>query len=945
MLKRICIFIVLSVFTQLTFAQGQKLIAKLVNDKKNTGASFAAFSPLTEDAAPGLLKSQASRTVSKSSILTIDNARIKQLLDTRPEAMNMKVSSAISGDMELELVRVNLFTSDFSVVTDKDEKFDAFDKEVHYRGIVKGNDNTVAAISIFDNKLMGVISLPNEGNLVLAEMEGSNPGHKHVLYRDTDLKVKPAFNCGTEDKPEIKYTREQLFSSPSSAARGAGASCVRIYVETDFNVFQNRGSVANVNSFITGLFNQSAMLYQNEGIPMVLSQIFVWTSASPYNTSSSSAYLSSFQSLRNTFNGDLGHLVGFYGFGGIAAGFTGLCNTNRDFDQCISGLQVPPYPTIPTYSWNVYVFTHEMGHLLGSRHTHACVWNGTSTAIDGCSGFTEGGCPLPGSPAGGGTIMSYCHFNVGINFTLGFGPQPSNVIRNRVFAANCLNACVNQPAVDLYIKDRPADNGTEPNPDNIMWASEDIWVRNANDGGTVHQNPKGGFTNYIYIRVRNRGSLASFSMSNVKLRAYWAKASAALSWPAPWNNTATGCTPPVTMGNTVGSLQIPAIPANGSTVLVFPWNAPLPANYSCFGGDRFHFCLLGRIETTNYSPWGMTFPEVNGQLFNNVKNNNNIAWKNVSVSNPNGGFSRLANANAADDGTEDRAMFIVAGENTTGIKGDIVRMDFNFETKREIAADATLRPKPSAVIQLDKEPVNIFPVAQVQAPIVVGADANEFDDVSPTPYKFININNNVWDYAEVWVDIGALYDTWDKTGVYVEELPDKAPSGRPWIKLQKPTAAITGVRVAADQVQAVTVKITQFAAAVAGGETQFDFDVTIKDPTGKETIGAENFLATLGTVQVAPLKPAGARTAVTNKGEINDADMTVNNTGKSVNITTSIKDPFEANIFDQAGKLVERKKFTGKAVIGGNNLAKGIYLVSIINQRTKEIYKKRIFVD
>jgi hypothetical protein len=92
MLKRIFIFIVLSVFAQLTFAQSQKLIAKLVQDKKNTGASFAAFSPLTEDAAPGLLKSQASRTVSKSSILNIDNARIKQLLETRPEAMNMPVS-------------------------------------------------------------------------------------------------------------------------------------------------------------------------------------------------------------------------------------------------------------------------------------------------------------------------------------------------------------------------------------------------------------------------------------------------------------------------------------------------------------------------------------------------------------------------------------------------------------------------------------------------------------------------------------------------------------------------------------------------------------------------------------------------------------------------------------------------------------------------------------
>lgn len=39
--------------------------------------------------------------------------------------------------------------------------------------------------------------------------------------------------------------------------------------------------------------------------------------------------------------------------------------------------------------------------------------------------------------------MSYCHFTVGINFNLGFGPQPGNVIRNTVANANCLEGdCV-----------------------------------------------------------------------------------------------------------------------------------------------------------------------------------------------------------------------------------------------------------------------------------------------------------------------------------------------------------------------------------------------------------------------------------------------------------------------------------------------------------------------
>ena len=122
--------------------------------------------------------------------------------------------------------------------------------------------------------------------------------------------------------------------------------------------------------------------------------------------------------------------------GGIAQGFSGLCN--KSHAHCTSMIYTT-YSPYPTYSWTVMVITHEMGHLMGSRHTHACVWNGNNTAIDGCSGSTEGGCALPGNPAGGGTIMSYCHLTgVGINLTLGFGPQPAALLLGNVNNAVCL---------------------------------------------------------------------------------------------------------------------------------------------------------------------------------------------------------------------------------------------------------------------------------------------------------------------------------------------------------------------------------------------------------------------------------------------------------------------------------------------------------------------------
>jgi hypothetical protein len=120
-----------------------------------------------------------------------------------------------------------------------------------------------------------------------------------------------------------------------------------------------------------------------------------------------------------------------------------------------------------------------------------------------------------------------------------------------------------QSGPDLYIKDTPADTGIEPNPDSgPMWVTEDIWVRNHPDPGyqpfpfpeltppwtpLPHENPeyrdpKFSTPNYVYIRVRNRGTTASTGTE--RLRLYWAKASTGLGWPAQWvDYMANNCGP------------------------------------------------------------------------------------------------------------------------------------------------------------------------------------------------------------------------------------------------------------------------------------------------------------------------------------------------------------------------------------------------------------------
>lgn len=209
----------------------------------------------------------------------------------------------------------------------------------------------------------------------------------------------------------------------------------------------------NTANWMNGLINEVYTLYNNEGIIMATSVLNIWDTPSPYTGNDDVQRLASFQSLNGVLDGDLAHYVTLRAQdGGRAGSFNGLCNADYDASMCYSGLGTT-YQFVPVYSYNVMVCTHEMGHLLGSRHTHACVWNGDNTRIDNCggnSGFPEGNCNSnPPDPAQGGTIMSYCHLpgRPGVNFNLGFGPQPGNVIRNSVNGASCLIcACAGSPA-------------------------------------------------------------------------------------------------------------------------------------------------------------------------------------------------------------------------------------------------------------------------------------------------------------------------------------------------------------------------------------------------------------------------------------------------------------------------------------------------------------------
>ena len=221
---------------------------------------------------------------------------------------------------------------------------------------------------------------------------------------------------------------------------------------------------------------------------------------------------------------------------------------------------------------------------------------------------------------------------------------------------------------DLYMKDQPWDFGIETNPDgNELFLSEDIWVRNQQDGLLNRQHQTPSFTGtspvYIYVRVRNKGCQSSSGEEQLKV--YWSKANTALNWPNQWVNFYLNS---LKHGDIVASAPktIPVIQPGEESIIEFEWWPPNPSDFvNLYGTDAGHFCLLARIETSSSSPYGMTSAETTSTP-HNVKNNNNIVWKNITLVNSPGKKGRVFIGNPTSGSINSRLNFKINGGSHSG---------------------------------------------------------------------------------------------------------------------------------------------------------------------------------------------------------------------------------------------------------------------------------------
>jgi hypothetical protein len=164
------------------------------------------------------------------------------------------------------------------------------------------------------------------------------------------------------------------------------------------------------------------------------------------------------------------------------------------------------------------------------------------------------------------------------------------------------------PDVDVYIDD--GRNGEYQFRENF-WDTTEIWNRRAADGGTTHEDPVVGWTNYAYVRIRNRGTIPA---TGITVRGYHSRPMTGLVWPGDW------------AAMTTASLPGPASLAPGAAAVVGPFEwTPNTVGHECMlmivsaAGDRSVVDSPGGTVTGGSIPhWRL------------VPHDNNIAQRNVA---------------------------------------------------------------------------------------------------------------------------------------------------------------------------------------------------------------------------------------------------------------------------------------------------------------------------
>lgn len=308
-------------------------------------------------------------------------------------------------------------------------------QSVLLRGRIREIPDSYVILAFYPEWCTGVITtgkLNSERTYHVSPLERPKQGPQvMVVYDGADVPTIHDWNCSTQDSTNIVVPK----AKDHEGIQAATFRKVTIAIECDEPFYIDHGrDITRATQYAEAVVAASSAIYERDvQATLAIGSLLVWTTADPYVSNLPDEMLVQFRDRWRAVNGavvrSLAHLLsGVNNIGGIAY-VNQLCN--KQWGYAVSGTNNNINYPATGYVWDTDVFSHELGHNIGSPHTHSCTW---SPPIDSCY-TSEGGC-FTGTKPVKGTIMSYCHLTTaGTN--LSFHSRVVSLMQSRLSASTC----------------------------------------------------------------------------------------------------------------------------------------------------------------------------------------------------------------------------------------------------------------------------------------------------------------------------------------------------------------------------------------------------------------------------------------------------------------------------------------------------------------------------
>ena len=375
-------------------------------------------------------KSLSFNNVNLINILEIDNEILLPLLDL--QFINVELEEFSVLDKNHTLI---IQTGDNQEIQPFQSSLQSF--------YIRHDDDIIGTFLYFDNNVIVTYKIDNR------QLEINNVENEIILFDVNDCIAENSFSCAVENE------FEEISLSNNSSSSPTIPDCIELAIEIDQytrNTFSSNTAASTwAHAIIAGV---SQVYFGEVNVHINVVNTIIWNTVDPYASiiNDAGTMLSTLRNHWTANNGsiprDLVHLLtkrSNTGTGGIAY-VDVLCSNSWGyaFSSDLNSNTSFSFPN-PSYTWNLFVVAHEIGHNVGSSHTHWCGWAAdpalsfSGGPIDNCVNV-QGSCPNNPTPQVG-TIMSYCH-TTSSGALIDFHPVVvSQALNPGINNAGCLSAC------------------------------------------------------------------------------------------------------------------------------------------------------------------------------------------------------------------------------------------------------------------------------------------------------------------------------------------------------------------------------------------------------------------------------------------------------------------------------------------------------------------------